>query len=78
MSMDRNIETFKDILVPRREECSNLMWVSRKLNLAVAYEREVRPKPDSIKQHVLDSIRMQEIIENVCIIHKFIFFILLL
>lgn len=65
MKTTRNLQTFSDILIPRREEFSNFLWVSRKLNLATAYKREIKPYPHTIKQDVMDSIRMQEIIENV-------------
>lgn len=65
MDNTRSLATFNDILTPRREEFSNFLWVSRKLNLALAIKREVRPTPKSLKHDVLDSIRMQEIIENV-------------
>lgn len=65
METEKNLSSFTDILRPRREECSNLMWVSRTLHLAVAYKRDVKPNPNWIKQQVLDSVRMQEIIENV-------------
>lgn len=68
MENNKNISDFCDILEARRQETSNFLWVSRKLNLALAVKRENRPTPKSLKQDVLDSLKIQELIENVSLI----------
>lgn len=59
------MELFSDILEPRRQEKSNFLWVSRKLNTVVAFKQTVRPKPDIHKKQVLQSEYTQEIINKV-------------
>lgn len=65
MENERNLKTFCDILEPRKQEYSNFLWASRKLNLKLAVIKEVRPTPKSLKRDVLDSLKIQELIENV-------------
>lgn len=63
------MESFSDILEPRRLEKSNFLWVSRKLNTVVAFTQTVKPKPDTHKKQVLQSENIQEIINKVfCLI----------
>lgn len=62
------MESFNDILEPRRQETSNFVWVSRKLNTSLAFKQCGRPKPGAHKKGVLQSERIKEFIEKVSLL----------
>lgn len=63
--MDHRIELFRNILEERRQETSNFMWVSRKLNTVVSYKQSKKPTPNDHKVSVLQSAKIQDFIRKV-------------
>ncbi|XP_056635483.1 dihydroxyacetone phosphate acyltransferase isoform X2 [Diorhabda sublineata] len=64
-----NSKTFyKNFLQLRREEVSNLLWISKRLDLQVAYgQGKVRPTPYSHKIAVLNSPKIQDLLMQISI-----------
>lgn len=56
---------YEDILAPRRQEISNFMWVSRQLNPQIAYKQTTKPTPQSHKDAVVQSAKIQELLIDV-------------
>lgn len=64
--MAKTIEnSFVDIFEPRREERSNMSWVTRSWNPVVAFKRYQRINPEELKYNVLKSDRLQIVLEKV-------------
>lgn len=64
-----NSETaYENFLQCRREEVSNWMWVSKRLDLKVAYDQgKIRPTPHSHKEAVLNSPKIQDLLTQISI-----------
>ncbi|GLV33264.1 Glyceronephosphate O-acyltransferase [Carabus blaptoides fortunei] len=65
MAKPNVLNAFSDILGPRRNEISNFLWVSRKLDTVLAYKQNQKQVPAVHKKEVASSQRMQELIKQI-------------
>lgn len=64
--LERNINHFKDIIEPRRQEKSNFMYMSRSLdNIMSPYLDTIKLTPTQLKNETLKSRTIQYLIEMV-------------
>lgn len=70
--MSRSLHSFKDILEPRRNENSNFVWVSRELHSVVPYKQLTKPTPKHIKDEVLHTPKIQNLINKVSMFISFV------
>lgn len=61
------LNSFSDILTPRRNEFSNFSWVSRKLDTVLAFKQSQKQTPAGHKKEVASSQPIQKLIEKVII-----------
>lgn len=59
------LNLFEDILEPRRQEISNFLWVSRELSTKTPNKQPKKRSSLEIKLGVLNSLKMQTLIEKV-------------
>lgn len=61
--------TYTNFLQERQREFSNFLWVSRGLDLKIAYKQIVKPSPKTHKQAVLNSPKILELVTKVLYQH---------
>lgn len=72
MSIVREYDNFLDL---RRQETSNFLWISKRWDPKIAFRQgQSRPSPQFHKEAVLNSPKIQELIEQVSILDIFMFF----
>lgn len=74
---------YEDILEPRRKEYSNFLYTGRAINAQIAFKQNIKPTPQSHKEDVVKSVKIQQLLTKVreicCYLlnSKFVFFLFL-